>query len=131
VHDPARSYELVVLKPEFAVCRFGPEALVPTWVDHGCFWSVSRTAEELSIVCEGAQIPSGVQSEKGFSCLKVVGPLELSSVGVMASLAGVLAERSVSLLALSTFDTDYLLVRQQDLPDAIDALRMGGHFVHF
>ena len=106
MNDPARVYELVVLKDNFAVCRFPPGALVPGWVDSGGFWTVTRTADELSIVCEERHVPSGVQAEKGFSCLKVVGPLDFSVV-------------------------DYLLVRQTHLPDAIDALRESGHVVQF
>lgn len=131
MNDPARSYELVVLPRRFAVCRFGPAALVPGWVDGGAFWSVSRTPDELSIVCQQSLIPSGVKAEKGFSCLKVVGPLEFSTVGVLASLTTTLAAAGISLLAISTFDTDYLLVRQTDLPDAIDTLRESGHLVQF
>jgi len=129
--EPARSHELVVLKPDLGLCRFGPDALMPSWVGQGGFWSVSRTSDELSIVCEADHIPSGVQAEKGFSCLKVVGPLDLASVGVLAELTTALAVAGISLFAVSTFDTDYLLVRKRDLPDAIDALREGGHSVHF
>lgn len=131
MNDPARSFELVVLQQNFAVCRFGATALVPGWVDGGAFWSVSRTADELSIVCQESQIPSGVKAETGFSCLKVVGPLEFSTVGVLAALTTALAAAGISLLAISTFDTDYLLVRQIDLPDAIDTLREAGHLVQF
>lgn len=126
-----RPHELVVLQPDFAVCRFGPEAPLPAWVDQSGFWSASRTPDELSIICEEGQVPAGVSSEKSFSCLKVVGPLEFSAVGVLASLTAALAAAGISLLAISTFDTDYLLVRQPELPDAIDALREGGHSVHF
>jgi len=131
VNDPERSYELVVLQRRFAVCRFQPTALLPGWAQGGAFWSVSRTPDELSIVCQQSLIPSGVQAERDFSCLKVVGPLEFSTVGVLASLTGALAAAGISLLAISTFDTDYLLVRQTDLPDAIDALRESGHVVQF
>jgi hypothetical protein len=131
VNDPGRSYELVVLQRRFAVCRFGPAALVPGWVHGGAFWSVSRTPDELSIVCQQALIPSGVEAERGFSCLKVVSPVEFSTVGVLASLTTALAAGGISLLAISTFDTDYVLVRQTDLPDAIDALRESGHVVQF
>ncbi len=131
MNDPEHCYELVVLQRRFAICRFQPTALLPGWVHGGAFWSVSRTPDELSIVCEQSLIPSGVHAEKDFSCLKVVGPLEFSTVGVLASLTSALADAGISLLAVSTFDTDYLLVRQTDLPDAIDALRESGHVVQF
>lgn len=119
------------MKGSFGVCRFGPKALVPAWIDHGSFWSVSRTPEELSIVCEEDHIPSGVHAERGFAGLKVVGPLDFSAVGVLAALTAPLASAGVSLFSISTFDTDYILVRLTALPDAIDALREAGHIVQF
>ena len=128
---PARSYELVVLKGDFAVSRLRADAPVPSWADRGSFSSVSRTAAELSIVCGQEHVPEGVRAEKGLSCLEVVGPFAFSEVGVLASLSTALAAAGISLFAISTFDTDYLLVRQLELPDAIDALREGGHTVHF
>lgn len=128
---PARRYELVVLRSDFVICRLGADAVIPAWIDGGKFWSVSRTPEELSIVCEEGNIPAGIEAESGFSCLEVVGPLEFSMVGVLATLTAALADRDISVFAISTFLTDYLLVRQLDLPDAIDALREGGHAVHF
>ncbi len=131
MNDPARSYELVVLPRNCGICKFGAKALVPPWVDGGDFWSVSRTPEELSIVCEERLIPAGVHAEAGFSCLKVIGPLGFGSVGVIASLTSALAASGISVFAISTFDTDYLLVRQASLPDAIDALRESGHVVQF
>ncbi len=131
MNDPVRSQELVVLPRNYGVCKFGAAALLPAWVDGGEFWSVSRTPDELSIVCEERLIPAGVHSETGFSCLKVIGPLGFESVGVIASLTSALAASGISVFAISTFDTDYLLVRQTALPDAIDALREGGHVVQF
>ncbi|MCH7823237.1 MAG: hypothetical protein IH849_00415 [Acidobacteria bacterium] len=86
MNDPARSHELVVLQRNYGICKFGAKALVPVWVDGGGFWSVARTPEELSIVCEERLIPAGVHSETGFSCLRVIGPLGFASVGVIASL---------------------------------------------
>lgn len=126
-----RSYELVVLQETFGICRFGPKALVPAWVDHGSFWSVARSPDELSIVCGEDHLPSGVHAERGYSCLKVVGPLEFTAVGVIAALTTALAAAGISLFAISTFDTDYILVPQTFLPDAIDALREAGHVVQF
>jgi len=131
VSEDPHAYELVVLRDSFGVCRFGAKALVPGWVDHGSFWSVTRTPDELSIVCAEIHIPSGVQAERGFSCLKVLGPLDFSTVGVLATLTAALAASGISLLTISTFETDYILVRQTDLPDAIDALREAGHVVQF
>ena len=131
LHEPVRSYELVVMGGRYAICRFGPKALVPSWVDHGGFWSVSRTPDELSIVCQEDLTPVGVNAQRGFSCLKVLGPFDLSEVGVLAALTRALAGAGISMFAISTFDTDYLFVKEEILPDAIDTLREAGHVVQF
>ncbi len=131
MHEPVRSCELVVVGGRYAICRFGPKALVPSWVDHGGFWSVSRTADELSIVCEEDLTPRGMHAERGFSCLKALGPFDWSEVGVLATLTGALAASGISMFAISTFDTDYIFVKEEILPDAIDALREAGHVVQF
>ena len=131
VQQPVRSYELVVLGYRFAICKFAPTAIVPSWVDHGSFWTATRTADELSIVCEENLTPAGVQAARGYSCIKVLGPFELDEVGVLANLTAALAANGVSVFAISTFDTDYLLVKEEILPDAIDALREAGHVVQF
>ena len=131
LHEPVRSYELIVMGGRYAICRLGPKALVPSWVDHGGFWSVSRSADELSIVCEEDLTPAGTDAERGFSCLKVLGPFDLSEVGVLATLTGALAASGISIFAISTFDTDYMFVKEEVLPDAIDTLREAGHVVQF
>lgn len=81
------------------------------------------------MVCPEADVPSGVLAEAGWRCLKVQGPLDFALVGVMASLTGPLAAAGVSLFALSTYDTDYLLVKAGNLAQAVDALESAGHTV--
>ena len=127
----ARPLELVVLAGSFGVCRLGPESALPSWVDDGEFWTVSRTMDELSLVCEERLIPSGVASERGYACLKLLGPFDFTEVGIVAGVTGALAEQEISVFVISTFDTDYVLVRGNLLPDAIDALREAGYAVHF
>ena len=131
MNEPAPSCELVVLQKNYGICKLGSKEPVPAWVDDGDFWSVSRTREELSIICEERLIPSSANAEGGYSCLYVLGPLGLTMVGVWASLTTSLADAGISVFAISTFDTDYLLVREAELPDAIDALRESGHVVQF
>jgi len=123
--------KLRVLPHRLSICRLPAEAEVPAWALAAPFFSVTRTSDELSIVCPDEQVPAEVPAERGFSCLHVVGPLVFDAVGVMASLTTALASADISLFAISTFDTDYLLVRQADLPDAIDALREAGQVVQF
>lgn len=104
----------------YSVCRLGPDAPAPSR-----FFSVTRTAEELSVVCHKEDIPAGARADHGWRCFRVAGTLDFSLTGVLASLAAPLAEAGVSLFALSTFDTDYILVK--DLPSARAALERLGH----
>jgi hypothetical protein len=120
---------LDLLPGRFAVCRVDPEAPVPAGALAGPFASVTRTADELSIVCPEPQMPAGARCEAGWRCLKVRGPLPFSAVGILASLTAPLAAAGVSLFALSTFDTDYLLVQESDLERALAALRAAGHAI--
>ena len=119
---------LFVLGGTFAVCRLGGAAPVPAWAA-GDFLSVTRTAEELSVVCPEAAVPEGVLCERGWRCLRVAGTVPFSAVGVLASLASPLAAAGVSLFAVSTFDTDYLLVKGDHLERAVAALRGAGHVI--
>jgi hypothetical protein len=125
-HQP---WTLLLLEGSFAVCRLAADAPVPAWATTGAFSSITRTPDELSIVCAEEAVPEGVQCERGWRCLRVAGAIAFSVVGVLAALAGPLAEAGVSLFAVSTFDTDYLLVKEQDLSAAQAALRRSGHIV--
>src|SRR5689334_9671045 len=97
---------LRVLPERFAVCRIGKDDPAPSWASAGGFFSITRTADELSIVCPEQVVPQGVRCENGWGCLQVAGTLALSMVGVLASLATPLAEVGISVFAISTFDTD-------------------------
>ena len=121
--------DLDVLAARFAICRLRPGDEIPAWALGGSFASISRSSEELSVVCEEEAVPRGVEHQGGWRALKVRGPLDPALVGVLASLALPLARAKVSLFAVSTFDTDYLLVREKNLERAIEALRGFGHRV--
>ena len=125
-----RQLELTLLPERFAISRLAADAPVPDWATQGPFYSVTRTADELSIVTELSRVPTGVQSQCGWRILKVHGPFVLSEIGVLVALAAPLAEARVSLFAVSTFDTDYLLVASETLPAAIAALERAGHTIH-
>ena len=126
---PSSPLALVVLPGTFAVCRLGAEALLPARSFAGPFCSVTRTADELSVVCPEAAVPEGSHYEGGWRCLRGDGTLDLALVGVLASLLVPLAEAGVSTFAVSTFDTDHLLVREADLGRAAEALRAAGHAI--
>ena len=115
----------------YAVCRLPASAAVPAWAGKA-FVSITRTAEELSIVCEERRLPEDVfgiefQIERGWVLLKLHGPFPLDAIGVLSSVAKPLAEAAISLFALSTFDTDYILVKRVHAKQAIAALTLAGH----
>jgi len=121
---------LLLLPETYAVCRLEKDAPAPDWGTRGLFFSVTRTEEELSVVCPDAQIPEGVKREGGWKVLKVEGPLDFSLTGVLASLTAPLAREGISVFALSTYDTDYLLVKKDKLEEAIQALRGEGYAIN-
>jgi len=120
---------IVPLDGVFAVCRLAPDAPLPTWAPGGVFVSITRTGDELSIVSRQQAIPEGVKYEGGWRCLRVAGTLDFALVGVLSSLLGPLAEAGISVFVVSTFDTDYLLVKQVDFQHAVDVLLRAGHIV--
>ncbi len=122
------SLRLRLLSQPLAVCRLEPLASVPAWVA-GDVVSVTRTTEELSIVCAADAVPLGTRVEGPFRALVVEGPLPVGVTGVVASLAQPLADAEVPVLVLSTFDTDLLLVPGDRVAAAIDALEQAGHVV--
>jgi uncharacterized protein len=118
---------LIVLEDEFGIARLKADAPVPKWATRGAITSVTRTDAELSIVCMAHAIPEGIKTEKSWKCLKIVGPLDFSLTGVLQSIAGPLAAAGLSIFAISTYDTDYILVHAQALDAAIETLRAAGH----
>lgn len=118
------------LPGELAIARLPPIEPTPDWA-HGTalFVSVSRTTDELSVVCPAEWIPHDVVCSSGWVALKVIGQMDLSTVGVLASLADVLRDANVSIFAVSTYDTDYLLVPQSDADRSVQALMRVGHYV--
>ena len=127
----ANSHRLRVLRVpgRFAVCRFSPADAVPVWANGPGFVSITRTDDELSIVCADAVIPKGTDCMHGYVALRVEGTLAPELVGVLVSLATPLADAGIPILAIGTHDTDYVLVREADLERAAGALRAAGHEV--
>lgn len=128
--SPARLLELTLLPERFAISRLAADAPIPTWATEGSFFSVTRTGDELSVVCELARVPVGVHSQPGWRVFKVHGPFVLTEIGVLSALATPLAEARLSLFAISTFDTDYLLVASETLSAAVATLERAGHKIH-
>jgi hypothetical protein len=126
----ARRLKLSVLQERLAVSRLAPDEPIPLWATQGSFFSVTRTADELSIVADESLPPAGVQSQPGWRALKLHGPFAFSEIGVVSALAVPLAEAKIGVFIVSTFDTDYLLVASAHLEAAIRELQGAGHTIH-
>jgi hypothetical protein len=120
---------LSLLPGIFAVCQLEPDAAVPAWATAGPFFSITRTTDELSIVCDQAVVPEVVRCERDWRCFKLAGPIPFSTVGVLASLVGPLADAGISVFGISTFDTDYVFIKEAEFQTAVAALRGAGHSV--
>ena len=120
----------LTLSPEpLAVCRLAPEAEIAPWMWTGPLASVTRTPAELSVICSPEAVPAGAKAEPGWRAMSVAGPLDFALTGVLAQLAQPLAEAGVPIFVLSTFDTDWLLVKGERLEEAAAVLRARGHEV--
>lgn len=124
--------KLSVLAETFCICRLERDTALPPDIYGLDFFSVTRTSDELSVVVSEEalsreELPAEAEVEGGWACLKVEGPLELSMVGVLAALSEALAESGVPLFAVSTYETDYLLLKREYLERAISALSDAGH----
>jgi hypothetical protein len=126
---PAHQCTLVSLEGAYAVCRLDADAPLPVGLARGPFLSITRTAEELSLVCREEAVPEGARCERGWRCLRVAGTLDFALVGVLATLLSPLADAGVSVFAVSSFDTDYLLIKQADFRRAAEVLRRAGHAI--
>lgn len=119
---------LALLDAELAVCRLPADASVTVPATSG-FWSMTRTDRELSVVCPVAAAPEGAVVEAGWVAYVVEGPLDFGLTGILASIANPLAEAGVPIFAVSTYDTDYVLVRTEQSTRTAEALRAAGHRV--
>lgn len=111
-----------LLKERFGVCRLNKEEKLPEWARDSSFYSITKTSDELSVVCDLDSIPNHIKCEKDWRILKVEGPLDFSLVGILAAISGILAENKISIFAISTYDTDYILVKDKDIDKAVEAL---------
>ncbi len=121
--------KLYVLDELYAIVRLEPDADLPVWLRGGHFWSATRTDSELSVVCREEDIPADPSAERGWCALELAGPLDFSLTGVVAALVTPLADAEVPIFILSTFETDYLPVRERDLQRPAEALTDAGHEV--
>lgn len=115
-----------LLPGAYAVVRLAPDAPVPDWAMKGDFNSITRTTDELSIVCPAVNVPPEVHSPHRWICLKLEGPFPFSQTGVLLSFIEPVSTKNVPIFAISTYDTDYVLI-QEEFAWAIEVLREAGH----
>jgi uncharacterized protein len=111
----------------YSIVRLAPDAPVPDWATKGEFTSITRTGDELSIVCQVGNLPADVHSPHRWICLKLEGPFPFSQTGVLLSFIEPLSNSGVPIFAISTYDTDYVLIQEEYAGDAVSALQQAGH----
>ncbi|MGA8868079.1 MAG: ACT domain-containing protein [Candidatus Sulfotelmatobacter sp.] len=111
----------------YAIVRLAPRAAIPDWATKGEFTAITRTPDELSIVCPAANLPADVQSPHQWICLKLEGPFPFSQTGVLLSFIEPLSDHGVPIFAISTYDTDYVLIQEEYWGAAISSLQRAGH----
>lgn len=115
--------KLTVLQERYAIAQLEAGTEVPEWAERGEFHSATRTDREVSIICPEQNVPEGVKAEKGWRILKIQGQLEFSLIGIIAEIAGRLAGAGISIFVTSTYDTDYILVKEEKLEKAVETLQ--------
>lgn len=111
-----------LLKGKYGVCRLDKNELIPKLAQNSEFFSITRTSDELSIVCSQNDIPSHIKCEKEWKVLKIEGELDFSLIGILASISTILAQSGISIFAISTYNTDYILIKNKDINNAIQSL---------
>jgi uncharacterized protein len=120
---------LTLLPQLYAVCKLHPDKYIPSWALVGDFVSLTHTDQELSVVCPQENVPPEAKAERGWHCLKVIGEFDFALAGIHASLAIPLAEANISILGIATYSTDYILIKEEYLQDALNVLSAAGHTI--
>jgi uncharacterized protein len=123
------SLTVSILPERLAICQLPAAAPIPAWATAEPFFSISRTADELSIVCPETQLPAEGEASRGWRALKLQGPFDFELVGILLRLAEPLAAAGISIFPVGTYETDYVLVREAALATAVTVLRQAGHTI--
>jgi hypothetical protein len=115
------------MEGRYAIAKFPSHAAIPAWAADSPFFSVTRTPEELSVVAAETSVPPTLEASRGWRMFQVHGPFAFDEIGVVAALANPLARVGLGIFVISTFDTDYLLVQQEEVPVAVETLEHAGH----
>ena len=122
-----RRFELYLLPGRMAICRLDPEEPLPLWAGSSVLSSITRTQTETTVVCPEEDVPAGVICNKSWRCLRIGGVLDFSETGILSSVTGALAGEGIPIYALSTYSTDLILIKKEDLSRAVLVLAGGGH----
>jgi len=122
-----RGLKFSFLRGSYAISRFAAETPLPNWLPTAGFVSTTRTSEELSIVCSESDIPADVKADREWTCLKLEGPFPFSLTGILSSFIAPLSANAIPIFAISTYDTDYVLIKQPFAGTALDVLSKAGH----
>ncbi len=121
------SLTMKLLDEKYGVCRMDSLEKIPERAFKSDLYSITKTIDKFSIVCWQENIPGHIKCEKDWRILKVEGPLDFSLIGILSSISTMLAKQKISIFVISTFDTDYILVKERDLKGSIDSLQAQGH----
>jgi uncharacterized protein len=113
---------LKILKDRYSVCRLNKNDEIPKWIFDEEFFSITRTDDELSIVCLQDKIKEDIKCEKDWKVLKIEGPLDFSLVGILSRISTLMANNGISIFAISTYDTDYILIKEESINKVIEVL---------
>ncbi|MGG7058353.1 ACT domain-containing protein [Clostridium tertium] len=117
-----KKLNLKLLKDRYSVCRLNRNEEIPKWIFQEEFFSITRTDEELSIVCLQDKIKENIKCEKDWRILKIEGPLDFSLIGILSRISTLMANNDISIFAISTYDTDYILIKEESIKRAIEVL---------
>jgi uncharacterized protein len=123
---------IIVLPNLYSIYKFRNDAVLPKWIFTSEFYSITKTKEELSIITVQKDfLSTDILVSKDWRILKIEGPLDFSLTGIIADISAVFKKHEISIFTISTYETDYIMVKQKDLDIGLDALQVNGHKVTF
>jgi hypothetical protein len=123
----AKRVRLRRIEASYSVCRLDVQNAIPDWADGDGFVSISRSDDELSVVCRSDRVPAGVRQDDGWTCYKLIGPFAFDETGIVASVISPLSENGFGIFVVSTFDGDHLLLKSESRVKAEETLIAAGH----
>ena len=125
----AAKVRLKRLAGSYSVCRLDPSSPIPRWADGEGFVSISRSDDELSIVCRTERVPADVRQDSDWTCYRFLGPFAFDETGIVSAVIGPLSDAGIGIFVVSTFDGDHMLIKQADVAGAEPVLAASGHIM--